>query len=209
MSAASAEMCRLVHVICVCRVYTMLLSITLLPLLGLLRDIVLALYHIVYPLLVHISPHLCFSLFCCPHASLEDMDFSRHSVVVYYFPFVCLRLLWLPTCYDGLHAAFVAVSNTVAHCYGKKTKREATPLTGKTSNATECRNASGASVVLVRRAAFLFYAFLFRVYRRSSQNQNVRPRVSRSFVWCMLLSLIAARLAPFVFVFNSVGRSSR
>lgn len=158
---------------------------------------------------VHISLHLCFSFFCCPHASLEDMDFSRHSVVVYYFPFVCLRLLWLPTCYDGLHAAFVAVSNTVAHCYGKKTKREATPLTGKTSNATECRNASGASVVLVRRAAFLFYAFLFRVYRRSSQNQNVRPRVSRSFVWCMLLSLIAARLASFVFVFNSVGRSSR
>ena len=38
-------------------VYTMLLSITLLPLLGLLRDIVLALYHIVSslpPLLVHL-----------------------------------------------------------------------------------------------------------------------------------------------------------
>lgn len=46
------------------------------------------------------------------------------------------------------------------------------------------------------RVAFLFYAFLFRVYRRSSH--NVRPRVSRSFVWRVLLSLIAARLAPFV-----------
>jgi hypothetical protein len=105
--------------------------------------------------------------------------------------------------------AFVAALSTVAHCYGEKTKREATPLTGKTSNATECRSASGASEELVMRVAFLFYAFLFRVYRRSSQNQNVRPRVSRSFVWCMLLSLIAARLASFVFVFNSVGRSSR
>lgn len=159
---------------------------------------------------VHISPHLCFSLFCCPHASLEDMDLSRHAVVVHYFPLVCLRLLWLPTYYDGLHATSNCVCCRAEHCrplLREKSTREATPLTGKTSNETKCLRASVASVVLLMRVAFLFYAFLFRAYRRSSH--NVRPRVSRSFVWCMLLSLIAAHLASFVFVFNSVGRSSR
>lgn len=125
MSAAPAEVLRLVHVICVCCVY-MLLSITLLPLLGLLRDIVLALYNIVSSLpslftwctyICAYHPHLCSSLLCCPHASLEKIWVSLVPLsFAFYFPFVCLRLSWLPTCYDGLHVTSNCVGCRVELC---------------------------------------------------------------------------------------------
>lgn len=83
----------------------MLPSITLLPLLGLLRDIVLPLYHIVsslphlvclmYIYLCILSPPAFFFDFLVP-TLLRKMGISRHAIIACYFPFIYVSCGFLP-----------------------------------------------------------------------------------------------------------------